>query len=100
MQSLSGHPVRSEVLSGPDTSRLAAIRCHVTRQDEKPEGGFQVLSKCPGKELAGLRYEPLFPFFAHLAAQPGAAKGAFRVVADTYVTDDSGTGVVHQVRVY
>ncbi len=24
--------------------------------------------------------------------------GGFRVVADKYVTDDSGTGVVHQVR--
>ena len=23
------------------------------------------------------------------------ATGAFRIVADTYVTDDSGTGVVH-----
>lgn len=51
-----------------------------------------------GKELVGLRYTPLFPFFASLAATAGSAKGAFRVVADTYVTDDSGTGVVHQVR--
>lgn len=42
-----------------------------------------------GQELVGLRYEPLFPYFAHLA-------NAFRVVADGYVTDDSGTGVVHQ----
>lgn len=29
-------------------------------------------------------------------AEYGAS--AFRVVADTYVTDDAGTGVVHQVR--
>jgi len=40
----------------------------------------------------GLRYEPLFPYFA-----PLADAGAFVVVADGYVTDDSGTGVVHQV---
>jgi hypothetical protein len=35
-------------------------------QDDKPEGGFEVLSKVPGAQLAGLRYAPLFPFFAHL----------------------------------
>ena len=46
----------------------------------------------------GLRYTPLFPFVASLAAEAGSSKGAFRVVSDTYVTDDSGTGVVHQVR--
>lgn len=37
----------------------------------------------------GATYQPLFPYFS---SQPGA----FRVVSDTYVTDDSGTGVVHQ----
>lgn len=54
-------------------------------------GGFEVLSKCLGRDLVGLRYEPLFPYFAHLKAS-----GAFAVVSDGYVTDDSGTGVVHQ----
>lgn len=57
-----------------------------------------LLSSTKGSELVGLRYVPLFPFFAHLAAAPGSAKGAFRVVSDAYVTDDSGTGVVHQVQ--
>lgn len=39
----------------------------------------------------GARYEPLFPYFA--ASHSG---DAFKVVSDGYVTDDSGTGVVHQ----
>ena len=55
------------------------------------KGGFEVLSKCVGKDLVGLRYVPLFPYFTHLAP------AAFRVVSDGYVTDDSGTGIVHQV---
>ncbi|GBF99525.1 hypothetical protein Rsub_11959 [Raphidocelis subcapitata] len=62
--------------------------------DEKSKGqggGFEVLAKMVGKDLVGLRYEPLFPYFASLKPS-----GAFVVVADTYVTDDSGTGVVHQ----
>lgn len=37
----------------------------------------------------GKRYAPLFPYFQDHAH-------AFRVVSDGYVTDDSGTGVVHQ----
>lgn len=35
------------------------------------------------------RYEPLFSYFSELADT------AFRVIADNYVTDDSGTGIVH-----
>ena len=35
------------------------------------------------------RYTPLFDFFLELQDT------AFRVIADNYVTDDSGTGVVH-----
>jgi hypothetical protein len=38
-----------------------------------------------------LRYVPIFEF-----AVATAGPGAFSVVADTYVTDDSGTGIVHQ----
>ena len=51
---------------------------------------LQVLAKFPGKELEGKTYTPLFPFFARFKAT-----GAFRVLCDTYVRADSGTGVVH-----
>ncbi|WIA42068.1 hypothetical protein OEZ86_009348 [Tetradesmus obliquus] len=51
--------------------------------------GFELLTKFQGAELVGAAYEPLFPYFADHTT-------AFRVVADGYVTDDSGTGVVHQ----
>jgi len=53
------------------------------------DGGFEVLQKFLGTELVGKRYEPLFPYFAEHG-------NAFVVVSDNYVTDDSGTGVVHQ----
>ena len=51
----------------------------------------QVLSKFKGEALKGLSYQPLFPYFEHLREG-----GAFRVVADAYVTADSGVGIVHQ----
>ena len=70
----------------------------------------QVLGKVKGRMLVGTTYQPLFPYFAHLkttSAAPlpngtaangvhSAPSGAFRVVSDAYVKDDSGTGVVHQ----
>ena len=62
--------------------------------DKPPQGGFEVLSKCSGKDLVGLRYAPLFPYFSHMASV------GFKVVSDGYVTDDSGTGIVHQVWIY
>lgn len=49
------------------------------------------MAKFKGSELKGKTYKPLFPYFSHMKET-----GAFRVCTDSYVTDDSGTGVVHQ----
>lgn len=53
----------------------------------------------PGSALVGLVYEPLFDFTgtgteARDRPRP-ASGGAWSVVADSYVTLDSGTGIVH-----
>uniref|UniRef100_A0A6P7F3I2 Isoleucine--tRNA ligase, cytoplasmic n=1 Tax=Diabrotica virgifera virgifera TaxID=50390 RepID=A0A6P7F3I2_DIAVI len=50
----------------------------------------KVIKTFPGKELEGLRYEPIFNYFTHLKDK------AFRVFVDDYVTSESGTGIVHQ----
>ncbi|XP_071488561.1 isoleucine--tRNA ligase, cytoplasmic-like [Diadema antillarum] len=52
---------------------------------------YKVLAKFKGATLKGKKYKPLFPYFAKLKET-----GAFKVTTDGYVTDDSGTGVVHQ----
>jgi isoleucyl-tRNA synthetase len=49
-----------------------------------------VLEKMKGKDLVGKRYVPLFDFFKDREAQ-----NCFTVIAGTFVTKDSGTGVVH-----
>ncbi len=54
-------------------------------------GEFDVVAEMTGAELEGTRYEPLFPFFKEEYGETG-----FRVLADEYVGDDAGTGVVHQ----
>ena len=51
-----------------------------------------------GESLLGLRYLPVFPFFADQRepqSEPPGEKGAFRVIHSDHVTVDSGTGIVH-----
>lgn len=43
-----------------------------------------------GSHFLGLAYEPLFPYFSHLAKE-----GAFKVIHSDHVTLDAGTGIVH-----
>jgi isoleucyl-tRNA synthetase len=45
-----------------------------------------------GKDLVGKKYQPIFNYFVDT---PEAVQ-YFRVLSDNYVTDDAGTGIVHQ----
>ncbi|KAL5550220.1 hypothetical protein UlMin_000396 [Ulmus minor] len=56
---------------------------------ENVEVTYEVLERFSGASLVGKKYEPLFNYFMDFSDT------AFRVVADNYVTDDSGTGIVH-----
>ncbi|GMH28561.1 hypothetical protein Nepgr_030404 [Nepenthes gracilis] len=53
------------------------------------DSSYELLEKVPGSSLVGWKYVPLFEYFEEFSDV------AFRVVADNYVTDDSGTGIVH-----
>ncbi|MUV38553.1 Isoleucine--tRNA ligase [Lentibacillus sp. JNUCC-1] len=53
---------------------------------------YEIVSRHKGSDLAGIDYEPVFPFM-----QP--ENGHYVVVAD-FVTADSGTGVVHAAPAY
>lgn len=48
----------------------------------------QPLETKRGKDLVGLKYEPLFPFFKNHPK-------AFQVISGEFVTEGSGTGIVH-----
>lgn len=62
------------------------------RLDDFGKGrNLREVSHVSGRDLVGLKYEPLFPYFADLEAQ-----GAFVVLSDDYVSTESGTGIVHQ----
>jgi len=67
----------------------------IAQHDDKGEGEgaagktYRLVKRLGARDLVGLRYEPLFPYFAD---EPGA----FVVLEDGYVTTEDGTGVVHQ----
>ncbi|KAG6312159.1 isoleucine--tRNA ligase [Claviceps purpurea] len=52
---------------------------------------FSLVGKIKGKDMLGWRYKPLFDYFYDDFKDCG-----FRVLSGTYVTADSGTGIVHQ----
>ncbi len=74
-------------------SRLAAYY--------KSPDQYELVWRKKGSELAGTRYEPLFPYFADLAnASDGSdgnppSIGAFQVFTADFVSTEDGTGIVH-----
>ncbi len=56
----------------------------------KDPSSYEILEHHKGSELKGMRYEPLFDYFADLYD-----KGAFVTVLGDYVTTVDGCGIVH-----
>lgn len=54
---------------------------------------YKILEKYKGSDLQGIKYEQLLPFVK-------VEGKAFEVVADSYVTDSDGTGIVHMAPAY
>jgi isoleucyl-tRNA synthetase len=54
---------------------------------------WKILAEFKGSELEECRYEQLLPYEANSAANAGG--NPFRVLVDTFVTTEDGTGIVH-----
>jgi len=54
---------------------------------------YKILDKYKGSDLKGIKYEQLLPFV-------NVEGKAFEVLADNYVTDSDGTGIVHIAPAY
>jgi isoleucyl-tRNA synthetase len=55
------------------------------------DGEYSIINEYKGKDLIGLEYEPLYPYYSDRKEQ-----GAFKVVHADHVTLEDGTGLVHQ----
>jgi len=68
---------------------IAADRLPVYYHDPQE---YEIVAERPGRDWAGLRYEPLFGYFAALAEPSGPM---FRLLEADFVTTGEGTGIVH-----
>lgn len=89
--SLCVHPDMDyvKILQKKDEKKLIVLEARLSELF-KNDTEYDVLEKFKGRTLEGKKYVPLFDYF--VADFPNAHK----VCCDTYVTADSGTGVVHQ----
>ncbi|WP_300343118.1 isoleucine--tRNA ligase [Nesterenkonia sp.] len=57
-----------------------------------------VVSRHRGRDLAGLRYQPLWDYYADV--EQWGTQHAWQVVVEDYITTTDGTGLVHQASAY
>ncbi|MCH3916372.1 MAG: isoleucine--tRNA ligase [Spirochaetia bacterium] len=57
----------------------------------KDESDYEIVATYKGRDLKGIGYTPLFPYFANLKE----SAGAFVTVLGDYVTTEDGCGIVH-----
>ncbi len=65
----------------------------------KLEGETEIVGRTLGKDLEGQQYEPLFDYLSKSATPVFDRKKlehAYKIVVDTYVSTEDGTGIVHQ----
>ena len=59
----------------------------------KKEEEYEILKSYKGSELKGLKYEPMFDFFAE-------NENSFQILNDDFVSTEDGTGIVHMAPAY
>jgi isoleucyl-tRNA synthetase len=75
--------------SGNNYILLATLLKTLYKDPKKAK--YKVLEKLKGKDMLGWKYVPLFDYYVKEFGDY-----AFKVLNDTYVTADSGVGIVHQ----
>eukprot|EP00554_Chaetoceros_debilis_P006576 CAMPEP_0194072646 /NCGR_PEP_ID=MMETSP0149-20130528/329_1 /TAXON_ID=122233 /ORGANISM="Chaetoceros debilis, Strain MM31A-1" /LENGTH=1167 /DNA_ID=CAMNT_0038752545 /DNA_START=98 /DNA_END=3601 /DNA_ORIENTATION=+ len=76
-------------------TRLCQLYPQMSKKKWKPKMAadlYEILETFPGKDLVGKKYIPVFDYFT----QDEGADQYYQILSDNYVTDDAGTGIVHQ----
>lgn len=79
--------------SGKHYILLEALLRTIYKDPKKAK--YKVIQKYKGKDMLGWKYEPLFDYFYEEFKDHG-----FKLLNATYVTADSGVGIVHQAPSY
>ena len=73
--------------------KLAKVLSDGAQEDGQRGEKYRLVRRVNGADLVGLRYAPLFPYYADQA-------GSFVVLEDGFVTTEDGTGIVHMAPAY
>jgi len=76
-----------EVVDGDDHFIMAKARLSAYYKNEED---YKIEKEFKGKELVGLKYEPLLDYFADKEKE-----GAFKIISGAFVTTEDGAGIVH-----
>jgi isoleucyl-tRNA synthetase len=87
----------SYVVLEKDGERYILARDRQAAYESELEGAA-IVAELPGSELAGRRYEPIFPYLKDTVRY--GTGDAFRVILSDDVTTEDGTGVVHMAPAY
>jgi isoleucyl-tRNA synthetase len=87
----------SYVVAEKDGERYILARDRQAAYERELENAA-IVGELTGAELAGRRYEPLFPYLAD--ADKYGTQDAYRVILSDDVTTEDGTGVVHMAPAY
>lgn len=64
-------------------------------------GTYEIADELMGREMVGMRYEPLFPFLKEVFLQTDqAGKKAWELFSAKFVSTEEGTGIVHTAVMY
>lgn len=88
-------PSNLALMAGPDIDYVLVKEAKTGKKYYLAENRLQanfkedveVVKRLKGRELSGMRYKPLFPFFAD--------REGFRVILEEAVSTEDGTGIVH-----
>ena len=69
-----------------DAEKYYVCKTRIQFLEEKLKTKLKIINECKGKDLIGIEYEPMYNF---------GKLESYRIVSDNFVTDDSGTGIVH-----
>jgi len=80
-----------------ENRRQGGIECLILAKDclEVIEGDYKIVKESKGKDLAGIKYEPLYPIFSGKEGE-----NIYRTALADFVTTDEGTGIVHTAVMY
>jgi isoleucyl-tRNA synthetase len=70
-------------------TRLSALGYKQDKKGNFKKEDFEILEEFKGDKLVGKTYKPLFDYFKD-------HPNSFKIMEDSYVTDDGGTCIVHQ----